>query len=117
MQNLKLDFLTRLKLATLLGAQEGRVADIRLLSRVIEKIEVTEEERTTSKFKAVPAPNDPSSMAVTWQLPAENPLFGTKEIELEDAEMGKVRDVLSNWPRFSPADVKWVSTILDAKKE
>ena len=112
MQEVTLKFFERFKLADLLGVQEGKVAEIRILTKIIEKVDLTEEEKAAAQY-AMNAANG----LVTWRLPEGDDAFGTKTVDLEDAEADKIRQVIDNWPRFKPADKLWFSAVLDGLKK
>src|SRR3990172_1567473 len=108
MRQVEVDFTQRLQLINLLGGQEGRVADIRLLSKIIDKLDFTPEERDLSALTT-----DPRGI-MTWRLPADQPAFGVKVVDLEDAEAERVKTVLEAWPRFRPSDQKWLDPIFES---
>jgi hypothetical protein len=108
MQEVTLNFFQRFKLVDIMGVQEGRAAELRLAYKIIDKVDFTEEERNGASFSI-----DQKTGNVTWRLPDGNLDYAKKTVQLEDAEVERVKTVLESWPRSKPAFDRWVIEILD----
>jgi len=88
----------------ILGVQEGNVAEINILSKILDKIKLTEEEQALIDLKLS---ND--GQIATWSAPTgHDPMH----VDLEDAEANKLKAVLNAWPRFRPTDTAWLSGLI-----
>jgi len=100
-----LDYQQRLNLAALIGQQKGTVADLRLWWSLLDKLELSAEEKKFINFRLV---QDSGYSIPTWD--AHAPVLS--EIELSADELGKVREVLDNCPNFRVVDYVWLRPLL-----
>src|SRR5947209_7983488 len=104
MKQLELDFLTRFKLSGILAEADGPLGKITPLLAVYEKVRFNEDEAKQITVEQ-------SGNMVTYKGPADNPEFGTLDVDVEDAHATAVLNELEAWQHFKIADVTWVEKL------
>ena len=104
---LSLDFQARINVVAVLDNQQGNLGTLRLCTRMVEKIELSEDEKAQIGYVVVPHPNGA-------QLPAwnRNATLPPKEVNLQPEEASKLREVLEPCPFFKRSDLHWLETLL-----
>jgi len=109
MKNLTLSVLQRIQLKALVGQQQGRAADIRLFTRIIDKLELNEEEQKRCSFQSTTI-ESLGQIKVTWD---ETATFDT-QIEFNGEEYGRIRALLETWHLFTKSDMDtWLKGVLE----
>jgi hypothetical protein len=104
---IKLDYVQRLNLHALLGAQRGDVATIRALWALQDKIGLTPEEE-----KAIELKRDlvAGHERFTWNPALSIP---PKEFDFTDAELAQFRSAVESWFGYGvAADRHWLEPLL-----
>lgn len=104
MKDLTLDLNQRQHMWIIVGAQEGRAADLAIYLRLMEKLKLSETEETLIGVTV----DGQGNMA--WRMQPEGVPLTTVSVEDKDAERLKL--VLENWPRFRPVDNEWLQKVL-----
>lgn len=109
MKELAVNVQQRLNIIGLLGQQRGTVADIRLWSGLIGKLELAEGERTAINLRA----DQQRPGVLLWDSGAAQAV-GPKTVEMTGEEAEKLRQLCQSWPNFQPADCQWLLPLLEA---
>jgi hypothetical protein len=109
MRNVELTLAQRLRLALLIGEQKGTVAQIRLWSAVLGKLDLSRQERDEIGFRTTELPD--GRVAMQWDPERAR---AAKPIALENEEARAVSALVASHPGFAPADLEWVDTLLRA---
>ena len=104
MKDLSIDLNARQHLWVIVGLQEGRAADIRIFSRLLEKLVQTETEKELIGLRVDEAGN------MFWKPNPEG--IPPVELQLEDGDAAKLKSVLENWPRFTARDHEWLQKVM-----
>lgn len=96
----------RIRSAAVVGQQKGNASQIRLWGRVMDKIELTEQEKASIEFIVLPD-------GVRWNV-AKALEAPAKEVKLEEEEAHPLQGILANWGGFLPTDRSWLLPLLDA---
>ena len=103
MASMHLTITQRLNLGFLLGEQRGNVGHVRACSAIMDKIELSAEERAAAGVKSI------SNGIVQWQDNGEV----VKSIDLTESERALVKSVVEAGP-LRPADLAWANPLLGA---
>ncbi len=104
---LSLDFQARINLVAVLDNQQGNLGTLRLCTRIVDKIELSEEEKRQIGYVVVPHPN--GAQLPAWNRSATLP---PKEVTLQLEEASKLREVLESCPFFKRSDLQWLEPLL-----
>ena len=101
-----LGFEARINIVSVLDAQQGNLGQLRLLTRIANKVELSDEEKAAIGYVVVPHPNGA-------QLPAWNRNAGlpAKAVTLPWDEAQKLGEVLEACPYFKRTDLSWLEPI------
>ena len=104
---LSLDFQAHMNVVAVLDNQQGNLGTLRLCTRIVEKIELSEEEKGQIGYVVVPHPNGA-------QLPAwnRNATLPPKDVTLPPEEASKLREVLESCPFFKRSDLHWLEPLV-----
>ncbi|MCC6363097.1 MAG: hypothetical protein IT165_06200 [Bryobacterales bacterium] len=102
-----LGFEARINLVSVLDAQQGNLGQLRLLTRIAHKIELSEDQKTAIGYVVVPHPS--GAQLPAWNRNADLP---AKAVNLSWEEAQKLAEVLENCPYFKRADLSWIEPIL-----
>lgn len=91
MQQVKLSAIARMNLTGIIGSFEGNVGEIRMLTKVLKKVELSTEERASIKLVEELLPG--GKVLSQWDTALAEKIDST-EIDLEDAEFKKVKAIL-----------------------
>lgn len=109
MKSLKLSVLQRIQLKALVGQQQGRAADIRLFTRIIDKLELNEEEQAKCSYQSHTI-ESLGQIKVVWDPTASF----EADIELNGEEHGRLRGLLETWHLFTKNDMdSWLKGVLE----
>lgn len=97
----------RLKLASLVGIQEGRASDMRVYLGILDKLSISNDEKIALGM-VEQTTGAIGEHILRWDPQADTP----KEFELEDAQYARLRQIVEAWPRFTAADSGWLQPIL-----
>jgi hypothetical protein len=104
---LSLDHQQRLNLVGLLGTQRTTVGEMRTLWKLMDRIDLTEDERHTIGYKVETVNGAEVSM---WDRTRK---LEPKGFEFTDAEAARVRKVIEEWPHFfTSTDRLWLEPLL-----
>jgi len=103
MKNITLNFWQRVGLMNVLGAATGPLAKITALTRVYEAVRLTDEEMQQVQIQDLG--NGRSA------LMPPSPEWGTKTIEIEDADAKAVLAEIEAYSAFQISDMAWVNPI------
>lgn len=103
-----LGFEARINIVSVLDAQQGNLGQLRLLTRIVHKIELTDDEKAAIGYLVVPHPSGA-------QLPAWNRTAGlpAKDVTLAWEEAQKLGEVLEGCPFFKRGDLMWIEPLLE----
>ena len=101
MKTLSLDVKARLTLAMIVGSQRGTVADIVILSRILDKVELTPDEQAAIKLVQ-------DGPMVRW----DQSKSADKSVELAPDEAKRLAKDIRAWQQFTAADAGWVQELL-----
>jgi len=103
-----LGFEARINIVSVLDAQQGNLGQLRLLTRIANKVELSEDEKTAIGYVIIPHPSGA-------QLPAwnRNADLTSKEVTLPWEEAQKLGEVLEACPFFRRADLGWIERLLN----
>jgi len=101
---MKLTITQRLQLTFLLGQQEGNVGEIRAIAKILDKIQVPDEEADRVGFKL----NADGTALWNAKLASE-----PDDIALTAEEQVRLQKILEKWPRFRPSDSAWLSPLME----
>lgn len=107
MKILEVDFSLRVKLVGVLGQATGTVAKINALGRIYDQLRFTDEEL------AQITTTDMGGGVTRFDGPPGEPEWGTKSIEMADAETGIVVDELGTWRNCQMADREWINPLVE----
>ena len=102
-----LGFEARINIVSVLDAQQGNLGQLRLLTRITNKIELSDDEKTAIGYVVVPHPSGA-------QLPAwnRNADLTPKDVTLAWEEAQKLGEILEGCPYFKRIDLSWLEPIL-----
>lgn len=100
--------LQRLKLQNILAAQVGAAGVVFTIGNILGKISLSPEDRERIGYSESQV-GDPVNGYLLWSVDAaRDAAWG---LDLEDAEYGRLRAVLQQWDKFSPADAPWLKPL------
>jgi len=102
MKLIKLDGEQRLRIIFVFGQQQGNVSQIRLWGRVVDKIDLNDEEKSLMSIK-----ND--GKTIQWD---QSKIISLKEFNLEEEEYNILKETLSSFPGFSSSDRRWLEPVM-----
>ena len=102
-----LGFEARINIVSVLDAQQGNLGQLRLLARIANKVELSEDEKTAIGYVVVPHPSGAHLPA--WNRTAALP---EKEVALVWEEAQKLSEALEGCPYFKRTDLSWLEPIL-----
>ena len=102
-----LDHQQRLNLIALMGAQKGSLAEIRQLWRMQDRLELNEDEKRTINLRVI-AQN--GGEVTTWDRDKKLDSAG---FDFTEAELGRVRKLIEEWPLFTGVDRPWIESLVD----
>jgi hypothetical protein len=109
---LSLDHQQRLNLIALMGTVRGNVAEVRMLSKLCERLELDDKEKEAIGYRTA-TQNGVEMPSWNWDLSLPE-----REFEVTDAEAHKLRKIIDEWPHFLTAtDRKWLFPLLDQLPE
>jgi hypothetical protein len=105
---LNLDHQQRLNIISLLGAQRTNVGEMRMFWKIIDRLELDQEEKDTIQFKIATA----NGMEIpSWNAELR---LEPKAYEFSDIELQRMRRIIDEWPHFITAvDRRWLTPLLD----
>jgi len=103
MKNLTLNFWQRVGLMNVLGTATGPLAKITALARVYDAVRFTDAEMQQVQIQDLG--NGRSA------LKPPTPDYGTKTIEIEDADAKAVLAEIEAYPAFQISDMTWVNEV------
>jgi hypothetical protein len=118
-KTLALDIPTRVNVRLILESREGRnAADYRMLIKLIDKLDLTKEEKDRVKYREIVAGDGALSRTIpVWGGPDVPEQNFTVDIELEDAEYERLREIFSGPVRgVVPQMRDWLLPLLDQLK-
>jgi hypothetical protein len=102
-----LDYEQRLNLTALVGAQKGPLAELRQLWKLLDRIELSEEEKVAVNFR-VAVQNGLEYFL--WNRRKSEP----RAFELTEAEVQRLRKLIEEWPQFiAGSDRSWIETTVE----
>lgn len=101
-----LGFEARINIVSVLDTQQGNLGQLRLLTRIANKIELSDDEKAAIGYVIVPHP-------AGAQLPAwnRNASLPAKDVTLPWEEAQKLGEVLEGCPYFKRTDLSWLEPI------
>lgn len=102
---LLLDYTMRLNLHALMGAQRSNLDDLRMLWKLQDRIELSEQEKAAIHYR-VQQTN--GQQQVMWDMTKNLPL---EEYELSEPEAARLARMLKEW-QFMAADRQWLEPLL-----
>ena len=102
-----LGFEARINIVSVLDAQQGNLGQLRLLTRIANKIELSEDEKTAIGYVVVPHPS--GAQLPAWNRSAD---LQEKDVTLPWEEAQKLTEVLEGCPFFKRADLSWLEPIV-----
>jgi hypothetical protein len=105
---LHLDHQQRLNIMSLLGAQRANVGEMRMFWGIIDRLELSQEEKDAIQFKIATA----NGMEIpSWNAELR---LEPKAYEFSEGELQRMRRVIDEWPHFVTAvDRRWLTPLLD----
>jgi hypothetical protein len=110
MKNLDLTANQRLNIFAIVEGREGTAAEFRLYSKIMDKLELSEEEKDAIGYKEQELPDGQVMRIIPEGKGDDNP----KTISFEDAEFSKLKELFSGRiPRLNLGHRKWLMPLLD----
>lgn len=106
---LTLDHTQRLNLHALMGAQRASLDDLRLLWKLQDRLELSEQEKQKINYRVQPVNG---TQQVTWDMEKKLP---PKDFEFTESEFARLSRMLKEWqPGFLiAADRQWLEPLLE----
>lgn len=102
MKTTTLNFYERIVLGEIIGQQEGRLADIAVYLKILDKVRLSEQERKESQMKV-------DDGQLKWMLPEAE--YGMIVAEFEDEEARRLAQLLESWPKVTIRDAGWIGRV------
>ncbi|MFN7939121.1 MAG: hypothetical protein U0R19_37705 [Bryobacteraceae bacterium] len=102
-----LGFEARINIVSVLDTQQGNLGQLRLLTRIANKIELSDDEKAAIGYIVVPHPSGVQLPA--WNRSAD---LTPKDVTLAWEEAQKLGEVLEGCPYFKRADLCWTEPLL-----
>lgn len=109
MKQVEISINERILAAVVVGQHRGRLADARVLSRVLDKLQLADDEKAAIGMEEFPAED---GVGVRWN-PAKAAAQPPVVLSLENDEAAKLLSCLSNWEGYTPADAKRIGRVVE----
>lgn len=106
---LVLDHQQRLNLIALCGAQRGNVAEMRQYWGLMDRLELSAQEKEAINYRVATADNGVE--VASWDRGLRPPPV---EFEISEAEGQRLRKIIEEWPHFlTQVDRLWIEPLLE----
>lgn len=107
MKAIEVNIIQRLKLAAAVGSQNGNVQQMRQLSKLLDSLEFTAQEKEEIKLREVADPA--GTTGLFWDQTATN----VYSIQLEDSDAARLKSVIERYEGWvASQDRRWVEAVL-----
>lgn len=104
---IKLGFEARINIVLVLDTQQGNLGQLRLLTRIANKIELSDDEKAAIGY--VIGPHPAGAQLLAWNRNASLP---AKDVTSPGEEAQKLGEVLEGCPYFKRTDLLWPEPII-----